>query len=146
MATGIAIMGFGGGAMLAKPIIGGLLAFYYRAPDYLGPTGAVSLFTREGRRLADIGGQLREVVVVGTNDLSSMIMPGPEGVYLAGTGSVGIAETFFTLAAVYFVVMMGAAFAYRLPPPDWQPARWTDLADPCIRRLRVTAAGLQQSA
>jgi MFS family permease len=124
MATGIAIMGFGGGAMLAKPIIGSLLAFYYRPPDYLGATSAVSLVTREGRRLADIGGQLREVVIVGANDLSGMILPGPEGVYLAGTGSVGIAETFFTLAAVYFVVMMGAAFAYRLPPPGWRPAGW----------------------
>ena len=125
MATGIAIMGFGGGAMLAKPIIGGLLSFYYRAPEYLGATNAVSLVTREGRRLAEVGGELREVVVVGANDLSGMMLPGQEGVYLTGTGTVGIAETFFTLAAVYFVIMMAAAFAYRLPPSGWQPAGWT---------------------
>ena len=33
MATGMAIMGFGGGAMLGKPMIDGFLEFYYRAPE-----------------------------------------------------------------------------------------------------------------
>jgi MFS family permease len=125
MATGIAIMGFGGGAMLAKPIIGGLLKFYYRAAEYLGPVSEVVLITEQGRRLAEVGGQLREVVVVGANDLALMIKPGPEGVYLVGTGSVGVAETFFTLGAVYFVVMLCAAFAYRVPAAGWRPANWT---------------------
>lgn len=125
MATGIAIMGFGGGAMLAKPMIGGLLKFYYRAADYLGPVDSIELVTVQGRRLAEVGGQLREVVIVGANDLSGMLEPGAEGVYLIGTGSIGVAETFFTLAAVYFVIMLCAAFAYRVPPAGWRPAGWT---------------------
>lgn len=129
MATGIAIMGFGGGAMLAKPLIGNLLRFFYRPPDYLGPVGDVELVTEGGRRLAAAGGQLREVVVVGANDISGMIMPGPEGVYVVGTGSVGVAETFFALAALYFAVMLCAAFAYRVPAAGWRPDGWTPPPD-----------------
>lgn len=124
MATGIAIMGFGGGAMLAKPMIGGLLKFYYRAADYLGPVEQLKLVTQGGRRLAEVGGSLREVVIVGANDIAAMVAPGREGVYLVGTGSVGVAETFFTLAAIYFVIMLCAAFAYRVPAAGWRPAGW----------------------
>jgi len=124
MATGIAIMGFGGGAMLAKPMIGGLLKFYYCAADYLGPVEQVKLVTQGGRRLAELGGSLREVVVVGANDIAAMVEPGREGVYLVGTGSIGVAETFFTLAAIYFVIMLCAAFAYRVPAAGWRPADW----------------------
>lgn len=125
MATGLAIMGFGGGAMLGKPMIEGFIRLYYRAPEYLGSSASVELVTEAGRRMAMAGGSLREVVVVGANDLAGMILPGPEGVYLVGTGTVGAAQTFFTLGAIYFVVMLIAAFAYRLPAPGWQPAGWT---------------------
>ncbi|MGE0482981.1 MAG: OFA family MFS transporter [Gammaproteobacteria bacterium] len=124
MATGIAIMGFGGGAMLGKPMIEGFLRLYYRAPQYLGPLDDVELVTAAGRRLAEVGGVLREVVVVGANDLAAMIVPGAEGVYVTGSGTVGAAQTFFTLGAIYFVVMMIAAFAYRVPAPGWRPAGW----------------------
>lgn len=124
MATGIAIMGFGGGAMLAQPLIDGCLQHYYEAPRYLGAQGDVELLTREGRRLAEVDGTLREVVVVGASEVGAMIVPGAEGVYVAGTGSVGVAETFFTLGALYCVVMLLAAFAYRLPAPGWLPAGW----------------------
>ncbi len=129
MATGIAIMGFGGGAMLGKPMIDGFLEFYYRAPEYLGSSDAVKLVTEGGRRVVDVAGRMREVVVVGPNDVAAMVVPGPEGVYLAGTGSVGAAQTFFTLGAIYFIVMMIAAFAYRLPADGWKPAGWEPPAE-----------------
>lgn len=121
MATGIAIMGFGGGAMLGKPMIEGFLEFYYRAPEFLGSADTLELVTEGGRRLADVAGELREVVVIGANDVAGMLVPGPEGVYLVGTGSVGAAQTFFTLGGIYFCVMMAAAFAYRVPAPGWKP-------------------------
>jgi hypothetical protein len=38
---------------------------------------------------------------------------------------VGVAETFITLGLIYFVVMVAAAFSYRLPAAGWQPAGWT---------------------
>ena len=125
MATGIAIMGFGGGAMLAQPMIDGFVRFHYEAPTYVGATADVELITDGGRRYVELAQVRREVVIVGPNDVAAMIEPGPEGVYLVGTGSVGVAETFFTLAAIYFAVMLTAAFLYRVPPPGWQPAGWT---------------------
>ena len=53
--------------------------------------------------------------MVGANDLAGMYAPGPEGVYLVGTGTVGVAQAFFTLGAIYFVIMLCAAFGYRIP-------------------------------
>ena len=125
MATGMAIMGFGGGAMIGAPLKEYFIQLYYRAPEYLGAVADLELVTRAGRRFAEVGGELREVVVVGANEVAQMVMPGPEGVYLVGTGSVGVAQTFFTMGVIYFVIMMIAAFSYRLPAPGWQPAGWT---------------------
>ncbi|MDX1561577.1 MAG: OFA family MFS transporter [Gammaproteobacteria bacterium] len=125
MATGMAIMGFGGGALIGTPLKESLIRFFYRAPDYVGPVDGVELITEAGRRFTEIGGQLREVVVVGANDVAGKVVPGPEGVYLVGTGSVGVAQTFVALGLIYFVVMVIAAFSYRLPAPGWQPEGWT---------------------
>lgn len=71
MATGLAIMGFGGGALLASP-------------------------------------------------LSELLMSA-----FASAESVGVAETFCVLGAVYLVVMLWGAFAFRVPPHGWTPPGWT---------------------
>ena len=71
MATGMAIMGFGGGAMVGAPLADWLMRHY------------------------------------------------------AGVSSVGVWETFLTMAAIYFVFMMGGAFAYRIPATGWAPEGWT---------------------
>jgi MFS family permease len=71
MATGMAIMGFGGGAMIGAP-------------------------------------------------LADMLMR-----HFATPASVGVWQTFLTLAILYFVFMCAGAFAYRLPEPGWKPAGWT---------------------
>ena len=124
MATGMAIMGFGGGAMIAAPMKEYLLRWFYRAPEYLGSSTDVDLVTQSGSQFAEVGGTLQEVVVVTAANATNMPVPGPAGVYLANTGDSGAAGTFFTLGIIYFVVMMVAAFAYRLPAPDWKPKGW----------------------
>lgn len=125
MATGIAIMGFGGGAMIAKPMIEGFLKYYHKLPDYLGSVDSIKLVTDEtGRRMAEVAGEMKEVVIIGANDIANMIVPGQEGVYLVGTGSVGVSQTFFTIGIIYLVVMLCAAFAYRVPPEGWKPEGW----------------------
>lgn len=125
MATGIAIMGFGGGAMIAKFMIEPFIKLFYKAPDYLGSVDSVALITDEsGRRLAEIAGTLKEVVIVGANDIGNMLVPGDAGVYVVGTGTVGVAQAFFTLGAIYFVIMMCAAFGYRVPAEGWKPKGW----------------------
>jgi len=71
MATGMAIMGFGGGAMIGAPLAQILMAHF---------------------RTAD---------------------------------SVGVWQTFVVMGVIYLLFMLGGAFGYRLPAPDWRPAGWT---------------------
>ncbi len=71
MATGMAIMGFGGGALIGSPLADKLMKFY------------------------------------------------------ATPTSVGVFETFLTLAAVYTVFMLSGSLGYRVPPTGWAPAGWT---------------------
>ena len=121
MATGMAIMGFGGGAIIGAPVKEYLLRFFYESPQYLGGVDAVALVTEGGRRFAEVAGRSVEVVVVGAADVSNMIVPEPAGVYVSGTGGTGAAETFFTLGIVYFIIMIIAAFSFRLPAEGWRP-------------------------
>jgi MFS family permease len=67
MATGLAIMGFGGGAMIGAPLADRLMRFY------------------------------------------------------ATETTVGVSETFLSLAAIYAVFMLGGAFGYRIPATGWSP-------------------------
>jgi MFS family permease len=71
MATGMAIMGFGGGAMVGAPLADWLMR------HFASPT------------------------------------------------SVGVWETFLTMAIIYFIFMMVGAFLYRIPATGWKPAGWT---------------------
>ena len=68
MATGLAIMGFGGGAMIGAPLADRLMKYY------------------------------------------------------ATSTSVGVWQTFLTLAGIYVVFMIGGALAYRVPPDGWLPS------------------------
>src|SRR3954471_5302841 len=70
MATGLAIMGFGGGAMIGAPLADRLMKLF------------------------------------------------------ATPSSVGVWQTFLTMAAIYFVFMLGGALSYRVPPEGWAPANW----------------------
>jgi MFS family permease len=71
MATAMAIMGFGGGAMIGAPLADKLMK------------------------------------------------------YFATPTSVGVWETFVTLAIGYFIFMIGGAFGYRLPAEGWRPSGWS---------------------
>ena len=72
LATGFAVMGFGGGAILGAPL-------------------AQALMTR-----------------------------------FAGPASVGVAEAFVVMGALYLVLMTTGAFLFRLPPPGWRPPGWAE--------------------
>lgn len=136
MATGLAIMGFGGGAMIAAPLNECLTRFFYRAPEFLGSEGSMRLMTDEhGVRYVEVAGHRREVVVVGPNEVAKMIVPGPPGAYAVGTGRVGVAETFLALGGLYFTVMVLAAISYRLPPANWLPPGWSPTASQAVRKM-----------
>jgi len=125
MATGIAIMGFGGGAMIGAPLKTYLLSLYYQAPEYLGKVSELNLITEAGRRYAEVAGQRVEVVIASASDMLKAPVPGPEGVYVVGTGSTGVTSVFLTLGIVYFIVMTLAAFSFRVPAKGWKPRGWT---------------------
>ena len=126
MATGMAIMGFGGGAMIGAPMKEFFIRMFYRAPEYLGNVSDVNLVTEAGRRFAEISGTLQEVVVIGAAEVRDMTVPGPEGVYLVDTGASGVAETFLVIGLIYLVVMLIAAFSYRIPAEGWKPSGWKE--------------------
>ncbi|MDR2212279.1 MAG: OFA family MFS transporter [Pseudomonadales bacterium] len=139
MATGLAIMGFGGGAIIGAPLKRYLMQAFYQAPDYLGPADQLTLITEAGRRFVEQAGQRLEVVVAGANDVAGMLVRGAEGVYVVGTGSTGVAQTFVVLGFFYLVVMLIAAFSYRVPAPGWKPAGWTPpQEDPGHKKLVTT--------
>jgi MFS family permease len=84
MATGMAIMGFGGGAMIGSPLAALLMKYYATAT------------------------------------------------------SVGVWETFVTMAVIYFVFMIIGALAYRVPPTGWKPAGWTPPASAAANTMITT--------
>lgn len=75
LATGMAIMGFGGGAMIGAPLADRLMNHFQ------------------------------------------------------SEGGVGVWQTFFVMAAIYFVFMMCGAFGYRVPPAGWKPEGWQPKAN-----------------
>ncbi len=84
LATGLAIMGFGGGAMLASPLSVKLMDIY------------------------------------------------------STDASVGVSETFLTMGALYFVIMLFGVFTVRIPNPGWKPAHFNP--DPVVRKKLITSA------
>ncbi|MGH1417536.1 MAG: OFA family MFS transporter [Hyphomicrobiaceae bacterium] len=126
MATGMAIMGFGGGAMIGAPLIQWLLSTFAVAPTYLGTEAAVTLVTENGIRFAETASGKLEVVVATAQQAANFAgNSSGAGVYVVGTGNTGASATFLTLGIVYFIVMTIAAFQYRVPAKDWKPAGWT---------------------
>ena len=138
MAAGMAIMGFGGGAIIGAPLKRWFMQLFYEAPQYLGTVDQVQLVTEAGRRFVEQAGQRLEVVVVGANDVASMLVPGPEGIYVVGTGSIGIGQTFVALGLIYFIIMLIAAFSYRIPRQGWLPAGWTPPTEATEEKKMVT--------
>lgn len=139
MAAGMAIMGFGGGAMIGTPMKEYFIRLFYRAPEYLGTQSQVELVTEAGRRFAEVGGVLREVVIVGATEARDMTLPSPEGVYVVGSGATGVAEAFILIGLIYLAVMLIAAFSYRLPPQGWQPDGWQKPDEDASDKLITTA-------
>jgi hypothetical protein len=121
----MAIMGFGGGAIIGAPLKDGLMKYFYREPVYLGAKESVPVKLDAAKRtLAPVEGEDRLVVIITEKEARELPHPAAAGVYLTDTGSTGAAETFVVLGLAYFTLMVIAAFSYRLPAPGWQPAGW----------------------
>jgi len=139
MATGMAIMGFGGGAIIGAPLITYLLAKFATAPTYLGTESAVHLITEGGKRFAELASGKVEVVVATAAEAAKLPIPGDAGVYVVGTGNTGASSVFLTLGIVYFIIMILASFAYRIPAKNWKPEGWIPpVKDNAISKMITT--------
>lgn len=140
MAAGMAIMGFGGGAMIAAPLKTKLIHHFARIPEYLGQVADLNLFNESGRRFAEIAGKKIEVVVTSANDMAASTFTGPAGVYAVGTGSTGVFETFVTLGIAYMIIMVLASITYRIPAAGWKPDGWNAPSEKQSEKKMITSA------
>lgn len=140
LATGLALTAFGGGAMVATPINELLMRYHFKTPEFLGGADDVSLVTEAGKRFAEVGGELREVVVATASDVANL--PGvAEGVYAVGTGNTGASMTFLTLSVGYLATMLTGAFMQRVPAEGWTPKGWTPPSDDQqAQKMQTTAS------
>jgi len=143
LATGLAIMGFGGGAMIGAPVKEALLKAFFKAPEYVGAESDVTMKTEEGKRFVQVGGDWKEAVLATSSDIAKLPDPNlQEGAYLVGTGNTGAAGTFMTLGVVYFLVMMVASFSYRVPAADWRPDGWEPPTDTESSKRMITTGNV----
>ena len=124
MATGMAIMGFGGGAIIGGPINRKLLEFFSSLPDRLGAVGEINLITEGGVRYAQTATGKLEVIVASAADVAPFGSHALPGIYAVGTGGTGAFMTFLTLGICYLIVMLIASFCYRVPADGWLPKGW----------------------
>lgn len=122
MATGMAIMGFGGGAMIAAPMKVWLLKMFSTLPEYLGPAGSVATAIENGRVYVQLASGKTEVVIASAAQATAY--GGEAGIYVVGTGDTGAAGVFLTLSVIYCIVMLIASFQYRVPAKGWKPEGW----------------------
>jgi MFS family permease len=139
MATGMAIMGFGGGAIIGAPLIDRLVDTFQRPPVHLGSRESVQVVQREGAYFATVDQRGTSVIVLSSKEAAALSRPATEGVYVVGTGSTGVAETFVTLGLGYFCVMIAAGFSYRLPAADWLPIGWTPPTQAAAARSMISS-------
>lgn len=138
MAAGLAIMGFGGGAMVGAPLKEALIDHFQQAPRYLGDESSVELRESRGRLYARVNGEDHEVVVASREGAAGFGLSRPGGVYVVGSGSTGVAQTFLTLGVLYGGVMLLAAFSYRIPAAGWKPEGWQPTAVAPRRRRMIS--------
>lgn len=145
MATGMAIMGFGGGAMIAAPVQGWLLSLFAKAPEYLGSVDVIATVTEAGRVFAQTTAGNVEVIIASAAQAASLPGGGSAGVYVVGTGDTGAAATFMTLGIVYFCVMIIAAFSFRVPSEGWKPEGWEPKPETANRMITRNDVDIDQA-
>jgi len=121
VATGLGVSFFGGGALLCAPLAEKLFTKFQQLPDHLGDVSAVDVVVEQGKRLVQIGGEMKEVIVASKDMVASFPGVVENGVYVVGTGDTGVSSTFLTLSAMYTAGMMAGAFAQRSPWKGYDP-------------------------
>jgi MFS family permease len=121
-ASGIAIAGFGSGALLFTPAVQYLTKKFAKMPEYLGAASDFTTKTIDGKLFADVNGVLVEVVQAGASELAKIPYTLQEGLYVVGSGSTGAMETLAALGVVYFGTMLASSLSIKVPHPSYSVA------------------------
>ena len=70
----MAVMGFKVDAMIARPVKKFLSGSIIAPPDYVIAVADSEFATKAGRRFVEAGGELREMAVVGLNEVAQMMI------------------------------------------------------------------------
>jgi MFS family permease len=120
IASGLAIAGFGSGALLFTPAIQHLSKKFAKLPEYLGPAENFTTKLIDGRLFADLGSdKLVEVIQVGTAELAKIPYTLSEGLYVVGSGSTGAYEALAIMSGIYFTSMLASSLLIRDPHPSY---------------------------
>ena len=122
LASGLAVGGFGSGAILFTPFFQYLTQKFQKLPEYAGSFDSIKAITKEGRLYVEqAGGSLREVVLAQAGDLAKLQGAMDEGFYYIGTGNTGAAAALATCGVIYTTVMLGCSFLIKKPAPGYKP-------------------------
>lgn len=145
MASGLAIAGFGSGALAFTPITQYLTKKFMKLPDYLGPANNFITQTIDGKLYAETfeNGVQKwvEVINATSSELSKLDYTGlQEGLYAVGTGNTGAAEAIGVLGLGYFTLMMASCLCMKLPHPNFVPEGLATPAAPTTTTTTTTTA------
>ena len=126
LASGMAIAGFGGGALLIVNIKKRLLKHNFKAPQYVGTLDdMITKRDNEGKLLCNINNDWSEVINVTNNDLSRLtnidtdtLESLNEGLYLVNSGSTGVMMAMGSLGTAYLCTILFCALNYKEPNPS----------------------------
>jgi MFS family permease len=102
LASGLALAGFGSGALLFTPLVQKLMSYFSKMPEYLGPAGTVETFLEGGKLFARTINGVKEVVLANASDIAKLPYHMAEGLYVVGSGSTGAAAALAVCGGIYF--------------------------------------------
>jgi MFS family permease len=88
-ASGLAIAGFGSGALVFTPLAQALMKHFAKLPEYVGPTKDFALQHIDGKMFTEVNGALVEVVEALSSDIAKLPYDLSEGLYVVGSGATG---------------------------------------------------------
>jgi hypothetical protein len=139
---GVAVSALGLGAVLSREGLEGLLKMSASLPYYLGPSSSFEVLGRGTESLlVEVEGVQTSVVEVLSGQVNQLVCDTSsglglvhEGLYLAGTGSTGAAQTLTVMSVVSFTALAASAMIIRPPPKEYTEEKH-DLLSPLFTQL-----------
>lgn len=148
LASALAVAGFGSGGIFASQFIEKFLTIFRKLPKRIGAANQYPTQIVDGKLMATIDGVQQEVVIATQSSLKKLGKWGEhleEGMYLVGSGDVGITKTFLALGCIYSLVIGFSAMLFKLPHARYDPTQPGNLS-PLGPAETVVAAKVKKTA